>query len=166
VMKDSVLKALEAWANKGGVIIHQFPNQKMDRLDANGGDGTWLFQFAGSERQRLVDGDVFMKRIGSGGVVAIATPSSPSDFYAVIVKMLYRGNDIFPSIKPEPLIDPQFDKVFAARFADRVIFFNNDNQRVGKRFIAEPSDFPGLPAPKEFSVVVEPKSIQEVRIVP
>lgn len=166
VMKDSVLNTLASWVNRGGIIIHQFANQKPDRLEGSTVDPTWLFQFSGNEKQKLVDGDVFMKRIGKGGVVSISTPSSPSDFYAVVVKMLYRGNEILPSIKTEPLIDPQFDKVFSARFADRVLFFNSDTKRVGKHFVAEPSDFPGLMAPKEFTVSIDPKSIQEVSIVP
>jgi hypothetical protein len=166
VMKDSVLKALESWASKGGIIIHQFANQKLDRLEGNSADPSWLFQFSGNERQKLVDGDVFMKRIGNGGVVSIATPSSPSEFYAVIVKMLYRGNEIFPSIKPEPLVDPQFDKVFTARFSDRVLFFNPGGQRATKGFIADPRDFPALKAPKEVTVTIDARSLQDVIITP
>jgi hypothetical protein len=166
-LKGSVLKAIEAWVNAGGVLIHPFANQKLDVVDGDTSHvGDTLFEFSPGDRRNFIDENILAKRIGRGGVVSADRASAPHQFYSTVVKMLYRGNELFSWVKTEPIIDPQSDQVYTSRYKNRVLFYNAGGQVTIKRFMVDPADFPGAKGKQELTVTIEPATIMEVQVVP
>ena len=165
VMKESILRAIESWVRKGGILVHPFAGERLDVLDGKAAPyESALFRFSKSSQRSFEGSDIYLNKLGKGAVVAIDKPSRISGFYDTVVSVVHRGDQLVPGAMTEPEIDVVEDGVYASAFKDRVLLFNSGKRRVTKTFNLEPKHFPSLSQTKKFTVTLAPLSMQEVML--
>jgi hypothetical protein len=165
VMKTSVLKKMESWVRNGGILVHPFVGGRLDVLHGNeGSHESNLFRFNNNSRTNFAGSDIYLKKFGKGALVAIKKPSRISQFYDIVVNVVYRGDQLIPGAKTESEIDLANDGVYASAFRDRVLLFNSSKRAVTKTFYLSPKNFSSLAQPRQYSVSLAPLSLQEVML--
>ena len=161
VMPSRVLDVIEDWLTRGGILVHGFAGERIDVLERAGAEDRELFGLASAEGGAWRGTRVRTLRLGKGGVIA-QRPASDASFYELVVQAVHHADELLAEAVTEPEIDLAKDGVFASYFDDRVLLYNSTGRQVTKEFRALPKHFPVLSTEEVFSVVLPPRSIQQV----